>query len=140
MNRVFLVSCVAGKRAKPTPAAELYTSAWFIKTRELVEASGEPWFILSAEHGLLAPDMVIAPYERTLNTMSASERREWARRVQQQMEESLPKADEVVVLAGNRYRENLMTYLRKRFSTVTVPMEGLTIGRQLSWLDNAKTL
>ena len=140
MDRVFLVSCVAGKRSGPTPAAELYTSAWFIKARELVEASGEPWFILSAEHGLLAPDQVIAPYERTLNTMSASERREWARRVQQQMEVSLPEADEVVVLAGNRYRENLMPYLREQFWKVTVPMEGLTIGRQLSWLDNAAAL
>jgi len=140
MGRVFLVSCVAGKRSEPTPAAELYTSAWFIKARELVEASGEPWFILSAEHGLLAPDQVIAPYERTLNTISASERRDWGQRVQQQIEARPINADEVVVLAGNRYRANLMPYLRKRFSKVTVPMEGLTIGRQLSWLDNAETL
>ena len=83
---------------------------------------------------------MVAPHERTLNTMAATERREWARRVQQQMEKSLPQTDEVVVLAGNRYRGNLMPYLRERFSKVTVPMEGLTIGRQLSWLDNATAL
>ena len=43
-------------------------------------------------------------------------------------------------MAGNRYRENLMPYLREPFSKVTVPMEGLTIGRQLNWLDDATAL
>jgi len=75
-----------------------------------------------------------------LNTMSAPERRSWAEQVQKQMNATLPDADEVVVLAGNRYRENLMSYLRKRFPKVTVPMDGLTIGRQLNWLDNAAAL
>lgn len=140
MSRVFLVSCVAGKRPRATPAADLYTSAWFVKARALVEASGDAWFILSAEHGLLAPEKVIEPYERTLNTMSAPERRSWAEQVQKQMNATLPDADEVVVLAGNSYRENLMSYLRKRFPKVTVPMDGLTIGRQLNWLDNAAAL
>lgn len=140
MSRVILISCVARKRAKPVRAAELYTSPWFTKARALVEASGEPWFILSAEHGLLSPDVVVAPYERTLNTMSAGDRREWARRVQQQMDGRLPTADEVVVLAGKRYREHLLEYLEARFSKVILPMEGLTIGRQLSWLDNASSI
>lgn len=140
MSRVFLVSCVARKRPRATPAADLYTSAWFVKARALVEASGDPWFILSAEHRLLAPEKVIEPYERTLNTMSVHERRSWAEQVQKQMEATLPDADEVVVFAGNRYRENLMPYLRKRFPKMTVPMDGLTIGRQLNWLDNAAAL
>ncbi|WP_099865930.1 DUF6884 domain-containing protein [Pararhizobium haloflavum] len=140
MSRVILVSCVAGKRSRATLAANLYTSAWFVKARVLVEASGDPWFILSAEHGLLAPDRVIEPYERTLNTMSVADRRAWAQQVQEQMEETIPEVGEVVVMAGNRYRENLMPYLRERFTKVTVPMDGLTIGRQLSWLHHAAAL
>ncbi|AZQ66936.1 hypothetical protein EF888_07155 [Silicimonas algicola] len=140
MERVFLVSCVAGKRPEPTPAAELYTSSWFVKARRLVESSREPWFILSAEHGLLSPDRIIAPYERTLNAMSSAERQEWSRRVQRQMDEKLPEADEVVVLAGSRYRANLMPYLRERFRNVVVPMEGLKIGQQLRWLKNATSV
>nr|WP_198585955.1 DUF6884 domain-containing protein [Pararhizobium haloflavum] len=111
-----------------------------MKARVLVEASGDPWFILSAEHGLLAPDRVIEPYERTLNTMSVADRRAWAQQVQEQMEETIPEVGEVVVMAGNRYRENLMPYLRERFTKVTVPMDGLTIGRQLSWLHHAAAL
>lgn len=140
LKQVILVSCVAGKKADLNRAADLYTSAWFIKARRLVERTGAPWFILSAEHGLLGPETMVGPYNKTLNTMSTAERRAWAERVQLQLDAELPEADEIVVLAGNRYREYLMPYLRGRFPKVEVPMEGLTIGRQLSWMDNATTL
>ncbi|MDD9744733.1 hypothetical protein PVW49_12265 [Marinovum sp. PR37] len=140
MKQVILVSCVAGKKPALNRAADLYTSAWFIKARRLVEAAGAPWFILSAEHGLLDPETMVGPYDKTLNTMSAAERRAWAKQVRHQMDATLPDADEVVVLAGNRYRECLMPYLRACFPEVSVPMQGLTIGRQLSWMSNAKTL
>jgi hypothetical protein len=39
-----------------------------------------------------------------------------------------------VVLAGARYREFLLDYLKARFATVELPMEGLKIGKQLQWL------
>ena len=136
MKRVFLVSCVGKKEKSPHRAAELYISDWFLKARKLVEASTCPWFILSAEHGLLAPDEVIEPYDQTLNKMPSGERRAWAEKVKQQMDDKLPAADEIVVFAGEKYREHLMSYLEERFS-VTVPMEGLGIGKQLQWLDNA---
>jgi hypothetical protein len=29
---------------------------WFLKSRRYVEQSGAPWFILSAEYGLVPPD------------------------------------------------------------------------------------
>ena len=140
LKQVILVSCVAGKKADLNRAADLYTSAWFIKARRLVEDTGAPWFILSAEHGLLGPETMVGPYNKTLNTMSTAERRAWAERVQLQLDAELPEADEIVVLAGNRYREYLMPYLWARFPKVEVPMEGLGIGRQLNWLDNATTL
>lgn len=136
-EKIFLVSCVAGKKPDPVPAAELYTSVWFTKARKLVEATGAHWFILSAEYGLVAPDSVIASYERTLNRMSAADRRTWADRVLQQMEMDLPAAAEVVILAGHRYRENLVSWLRQRYAKVTIPMQGLRIGKQLQWMDNA---
>jgi hypothetical protein len=140
VSRVVLVSCVAAKQSSPTRASDLYRSTWFIKARKLVRSSGEPWFILSAEHGLLSPDALVAPYERTLNTMRASERRQWAQRVQLQMSHDLPVVQEVVVMAGHRYVENLMPYLQARFSKVSLPLKGLGIGKQLSWLDHAASL
>jgi len=53
------------------------------------------------------------------------------------METSLPTAERIIVLAGLRYREYLMDYLRLRAKIVEVPMEGLTIGRQLHYLVDA---
>jgi len=112
----------------------LYLSDWFLKARRYVESARAPWFILSAEFGLVRPDAVIPPYEKTLNNMGVAERRAWARRVIEQMKTGLPHCDEFVILAGARYRENLMGYLRSRAKRIRVPLEGLRIGEQLSWL------
>jgi hypothetical protein len=139
-RRLFLVSCVSQKKGHPAPAADLYVSAWFRKARGLVEATGSPWFILSAEHGLLPPHVVVAPYERTLNRMSAADRRAWANRVREQIVAMAPTSDEVVVLAGARYREHLLPWLRERFGKVTIPMEGLPIGHQLNWMTHVAKL
>jgi hypothetical protein len=133
---VYLISCVSKKRCTAAQARDFYISDWFLKARACVEGIGSPWFILSAEHGLVPPDRILCPYERTLNAMSKPERREWAARVTTQMDSSLPAADRIVVLAGLRYREFLMDYLRQR-AAVEVPMEGLSIGRQLRYLAQA---
>lgn len=139
-NKVYLVSCVKRKMSCPAEAQKLYTSDWFSKARGLVVNTGKPWFILSAKYGLVSSDTLISPYNVTLNKMGIADRRTWADRVKNQMDEMMPKADVVVVLAGVKYRENLMAYLRGRFPRVTVPMEGLQIGRQLSWMKNAETI
>lgn len=131
---VYLVSCVAAKGPERTEARCLYISDWFRKARAHVEQAGADWFILSAEHGLVHPTTIIAPYERTLNTMGVEERRAWARRVVGQMKTCIPRAQRIVVFAGARYREFLMDHLRSICSDVQVPMEGLRIGEQLGWL------
>src|SRR3546814_2942975 len=63
---VFLVACVAAKLDRPAPARDLYASPWFQKARAYVERQGGAWFILSAKHGLIAPETVIARYDETL--------------------------------------------------------------------------
>lgn len=136
-STIFLVSCVAAKRALAVPAKDLYISAWFVKARHYVEQHASTWFILSAEHGLVHPDQIVAPYERTLNTMSIHERRLWADKVMGQISECVPQITNVTFLAGARYREFLATPLRDRGITVTIPMEGMRIGEQLSWLGRA---
>ena len=134
IRRCYLVSCVAKKRLEAARAKDLYVSDWFKKARAYIERSGDPWFILSAEYGLLDPEETASPYERTLNNMSIGERRSWARRVVEQMRERLPPCDEIHVLAGMRYREFIMEFLSKRAKQVRLPLEGLRIGEQLSWL------
>lgn len=139
-ERIALVSCVKTKAERACQAGDLYTSAWFRKAKSLIRRSGLRWFILSAEHGLVDPEEIIAPYEKTLNKMGVTERKAWAEKVMGQMSAALPNADEVIILAGDRYRENLLPYLQGRFPKVSIPMEGLTSGRQLSWLDHVKNI
>jgi hypothetical protein len=104
---IYLVSCVSQKRQEACAARDLYVSDWFCKARRYAEASRCSWFILSAEYGLVSPDQVVAPYERTLNTMAVAERRAWAERVSRQLAETVPHVARVVFLAGERYREFL---------------------------------
>jgi hypothetical protein len=131
---VYLVSCVSRKRKNECFARDLYISDWFVKARRYVEASGCRWFILSAEYGLVAPDQRIAPYNRTLKTMSKPERQAWAERVFRQLTVAVPGVTHVVFLAGQRYREFLAQRLASRDVKVYVPLERLRIGEQLRWL------
>jgi hypothetical protein len=130
---VALVSCVGEKRACPCVARELYVSTWFQKARALAEKTFADWYILSAEHGLLAPGTVVAPYNRTLNQMCIADRRGWAARVVGEIYSQIPAARHLVILAGERYREFIEDPLRERYQ-VDVPMRGMRIGEQLHWL------
>jgi uncharacterized protein DUF6884 len=129
-----LVSCVSKKRATAARARDLYQSQWFLKARGHVEGLGHRWFVLSAEYGLLDPDRVVEPYERTLNTMPIAERRLWAARVMEQLAPELRGVERVLVFAGDRYREFLLPAIRAGCPLVEVPMNGLRIGEQLRWL------
>ncbi len=132
--RIALVSCVKAKQPYPAPAGELYTSQLFRRLRAYAVENADRWFILSAEHGVLSPDAIVAPYERTLNNMRMQERRAWANRVQEQLIQVIPPESDVFVLAGMRYREQLVPFLRSSGFMVTIPLEGLSIGRQLQRL------
>jgi hypothetical protein len=44
---------------------------------------------------------------------------------------------EVILLAGSRYREGVDLFLRQHGFSVSIPMEGLGIGKQLQWLNRA---
>lgn len=133
-STVYLVSCVSKKKNKLLPAKDIYDSDWFQKARAYVESQQSPWFILSAEYGLVSPEANIGPYDKTLKTLPVADRRAWAQRVISQMQSMLPQAETVVLLVGMRYREFLMDYLQSTFARVEVPMENLRIGEQLRWL------
>lgn len=137
-DAVVLVSCVKSKLPHPAPARELYTSTWFTKVRKIVEDRNADWYILSALHGLVSPNVMIAPYERTLNTLGVTDRRAWATETLDQLIPKIGKRNRIVFFAGMRYREFLVAPLRNIGLAVEVPMEGLSIGRQLAWLSAIK--
>jgi hypothetical protein len=138
MTTLVLVACVAGKLSHPAPAAQLYTSPWFKKASALAARTGCPWAILSAEHGLVDPARVIAPYERTLAHSTPTARRAWAIDVFRELLARYPDVHRVVFLAGQLYRRELGARLEMSGITVEVPMQALGIGEQLHFLDHAE--
>jgi hypothetical protein len=60
--------------------------------------------------------------------------RVWANQIQVQMDQQMPAVERIVIFAGQRYREFLMDYLKRRCFTIDVPMDKLRIGEQLRWL------
>jgi Family of unknown function (DUF6884) len=90
-----------------------------------------PSILLSAKHGLLSLDQEVEPYEQTLNNMPATEVKIWANKVLTQLQEVTSLDDtEVTFLAGERYRKNLLPYVKKS----VIPLKGLRIGEQLKRL------
>lgn len=129
---VVLVACASYKLDHPAPAAELYQSLWFKKARAYAETLGDRWYILSAKHGLLAPEQVIEPYDQVLSAY-IPRRIDWARGVAAQLRSEVePKGTTLVILAGAHYRMPLAMYVADY--TLDVPMAGLGIGQQIQWL------
>ena len=66
--------------------------------------------------------------------MPKRDREAWAERVQLQLLGMLPVGAIVVILAANRYREGIVSFLDKYGFRIEVPLEGLKFGQQLQWL------
>jgi hypothetical protein len=130
-----LVTCVKEKAESPRAAKDLYTSSLFRKERAYAEASGAPWFILSAEHGLVAPDEWLAPYERYLPDTPSSYREAWADWVVQRLALLLGELRGLVLEI--HASEDYLSPLRPRFvragATIREPLKGLRQGERLAW-------
>lgn len=135
---VVLISCVKTKLPHAAPARDLYTSGYFKKMRRYAEASGKPWFILSALHGLVAPEEELEPYECYLPKQSAEYQRDWGRRVVRQLSERLGSLEGVVIdlHAGAAYASSIRAALRGSGAEVIEPLQGLTQGQRLAWYNN----
>jgi len=132
MKTHVLISCVSKKLDRPAPAKDLYTSPLFKSAYQYATSlKPDTIFILSAKYGLLSCDEVIAPYDETLNDMKASEVKAWAKRVLTELAQRTDlEKGHFVILAGDKYRKYLVPHLQHHH----IPMEGLRIGKQLSWL------
>jgi hypothetical protein len=130
-----LIGCVSRKTARAATAKDLYTSELFRRRRAYAEATGKPWAILSAKHGLVDPDAVIEPYDATLKGMRPGGRLRWAARVAAQLAERFGRLEgrTFEIHAGSDYTEPLRTALGATGAVVVAPLAGLRIGEQLHW-------
>ncbi|QZY29698.1 DUF6884 domain-containing protein [Nocardioides coralli] len=134
-GRVVLVSCSKTKRDKPSAAKDLYSSTRFSKARRYAEGAGVPWFILSAEHGLVSPDEWLAPYDRYLPDTPRAYRRVWGEWVVARLSLLLNGLGgrTIEIHAGRQYVGPLHGPLRAAGATIQLPLAGLSLGSQLQW-------
>lgn len=134
MSKIVLISCVSKKLSHKAKVKDLYISPLFKMNLSFAHhLQPDKIFILSAKHGLVNLEQEFEPYEQTLNKMSSHEIKKWAERVSEQMRGKIDfENDKVIFLAGEKYRK----YLLPLFRNVSVPLKGLSIGKQLQYLKN----
>ena len=111
MRKIVLVSCVSKKNRGTHKAKDLYVSPLFRKAYEYAESlNPDKIFILSAKYHLLDPEAIVEDYNKTLNTFSSVERKEWTNVVLKQMSKvgiNLEQ-DEIIILAGKNYWQEII--------------------------------
>lgn len=138
MAKIALISCTSSKKDYVCQAKELYSeSATFRLEYELANILAEDIYILSAKHGLLAKDTVLAPYDYTLMHKTIDIKMEWSNNVLNQMRETFSlEDDEFIILAGNDYCEYLLPSIKNYW----LPLKGKRQGERQPMLRQLLTL
>lgn len=132
---IALVGCVASKLSKGAAARDLYISPLFRARRAYAERFADRWYILSALHGLVAPDDYLEPYNLALKQLDPQQRRDWANRVVASLDkhEGDLTGIRVEIHAGGDYRHRvLLDALVKRGALISVPVTEQGIGPQIN--------
>jgi uncharacterized protein DUF6884 len=134
---VIILGCVSSKRSGPAKAKDLYVSPMFAKRRRYAESTGKPWFIFSAEHGMIDPEVVIAPYDVAMARLRVDEVRTKGVRAADQLEALAGplRGKRFEIHAGAAYVRSIKDPLAKRGAILLNPLEGLRFGYQLQWYD-----
>jgi len=105
----------AKRRRRLGTARDLYQSRLFRLSRAYAEAFCDDWRILSAEHNVVKPDQVIAPYDRSLLSMSKAERRDWRTSAPADLHYTWPHGSaRFVLLGGAAYARRWTTWHTSR--------------------------
>ena len=139
INTVCLVACTSKKGDQPATAEFIYRSPLFSAARSYAERRANQWFILSAKHGLLSPQDVIAPYNESLLSLSEEQRKAWATGVHESFSACVPAGGRVIFLAGSAYRSYLTPAFESEGRETAAPMSSLGIGSQVAWLQKVES-
>ena len=136
--KIVLISCTKSKQNYACPARELYSkSDLFQKEYHFAKSFANKIYILSAKYGLVDENEILSPYNQTLCGASVQTKKDWARKVLKQMEETFDMdSDEFVFLAGRNYTEYLVSAIKSKYDAkVALPLENVgSIGKQKQFL------
>ncbi|KZE64638.1 hypothetical protein AWM68_10885 [Fictibacillus phosphorivorans] len=135
-RKIGLLATARKKASNPSAAIDLYISPLFVKSVQYAQQHYDDFYFFSAKEGLLTRDKYIEPYNVSIKNFSASEKREWAQKVIQDLEHyHKPSQCKIFIHGGWVYREFLQPELEKAGFQFEVPLEGYSIGNQLKWYD-----
>ena len=125
--RVTLIQCTNAKRSGTHKAKDLYDeSAYFRIMREWARSTGNPWYILSAKHGLVSPEQVISDYNQ--RGLSVNQCKEIATELHDK------GVSEVLITAGKDYTDQLTPELERLGIDVIEVCRGKRIGERMAEL------
>jgi hypothetical protein len=131
---VIIIGCAKSKLTTDdrVPAAQLYTSQLFNARRAYAGATGKPWYILSAKHGLVHPEQLIPPYDLEISELDHEQYADLAFAVARKIRLLELDGATIELHAGAEYADLLIDNSYLPDVTVTLPMRGKQIGEQLS--------
>ena len=126
--RVTLIQCTNTKRSGTHKARVLYDeSNYFCIMREWARSTENPWYILSAKHGLVEPLQRLTDYnERGLSVDQCKE-------IAETLENT--GVTEVLITAGKDYTDPLTPELERLGIDVIEVCRGMRIGKRMRKLN-----
>ena len=94
---IVLLGSLGDRVQVPAPAKDIFRAPAFQLSRTDEEAVGSRWYVLSAEHGLVAPDEWISPDARTLAELEPEYRVVWAAWVAARLQSLVGPLDDVTI-------------------------------------------
>lgn len=129
-----LISCSKLKADHPCSVKEMYwPSALFRGAWRVAKMKGQKALILSAKYGVLLPEQIIDPYDKTLYRMTKQERAEWRTAVLDVLFKLLNPSDKVISYLPRLYAEGIIEALKGKGYEVEEPIAGLGRGQRLKW-------
>jgi hypothetical protein len=134
MKTIVLIQCCKTKLSYENKASDIYISPLFKKSLIYAkQLNPQAIHILSAKYGLLDLEIKIQPYNSTLKNMNHRQRKEWADKILKDISNKYDiYKDKFIFLTGIPYRE----FLIDKIKNYEIPLEGLSIGRQLQKLNS----
>jgi hypothetical protein len=102
----------------------------FSKSLAYATKIGGRIYILSSKYGLIALESVIEPYEYTIINQPRKVQREWVQKIITAFKDlpHLEEIREIVILAGEDYYRDLLSFFQSLNFKIILPLKGLGSG------------
>ena len=140
-TRLFVIACSKSKSPdlldSPMPAREAYRGIVFRKAVAVLERENLTWCILSAKYGFIWPETIIEFYDQRIRParVNTTTLEQATRLLEESQLQMLRASDEIVVIGGKDYAENVARLLCRK---VKVPFKGMAYVQMRDALSNWK--